>query len=315
MKRTIFLVLLVLGIGGIWSFSQMGGGMGYMGHEMNENLVFPHLAAGSGYTASIFLMNPGQSTAPVDGTLYFFDQAGSPLVMDDGNQTADHFAIQLAPGTTWYRDFTSGNPGLTVGWAFFDVTSSGGGMGGMMDNPHNHVFGTVIYTHSSGGTLDTQVGVLGSRYEMGYYMGMAVPVLAGGSLNTGVAVVNTWSAAGTVTLRLRDLGWKRGAGDEPDAQPRHPDGPVRDGDVPRRGLHELQRHAGNPDLQRGHGLGGVADRRAGLDVHPHGAYPGLDAFQRRLDDVAPGDSSWFDEKAPLPAGGPLISVLPVIERR
>ena len=91
-----------------------------------------------------------------------------------------------------------------MGWAFFQVTSTGGGMGGMMDDPHNHVFGTLIYTHSSGGTMDTQVGVLGSRYEMGYYMGMAVPVLAGGSLNTGVAVVNTWSAAGTVTLRLKD---------------------------------------------------------------------------------------------------------------
>ena len=104
MKKIWFLTLLVLGIGGIWAFGQMGGGMGYMGHEMNENVVFPHLAVGSGYTATIFLMNPGQSTEPVDGTLYFFDQSGSPLVMNDGGQTADHFPIQLAPGTTWYRD-------------------------------------------------------------------------------------------------------------------------------------------------------------------------------------------------------------------
>lgn len=205
MKKISLLILLVLGTGGVWSFGQMGGGMGYMGYGMDENVVFPHLAVGSGYTTAIFLMNPGQSTQPVDGTLYFFDQTGGPLTLNDGTQTADHFAVQLAPGTSWYKEYTSTTPGLTAGWAFFDVTStSGGGMGGMMDDPHNHVFGTVIFTHTTGGAMDAQVGVMGSRYEMGYYMGMAVPVLAGGNLNTGVAVVNTWSAAGTVNLVLRD---------------------------------------------------------------------------------------------------------------
>jgi hypothetical protein len=219
MKRILMVVVLALGLClcGAWGQQDLG----HRGHNVNKNLIFPHLALGEGYTTAVVLMNPGQSPQAVVGVLYFFDAAGNPLVVNDGTQEADHFDVELVPHMIWYREFTPLDPALVVGWALFQVegNGNGGGNGNGHGNghgngnggkvawhgdPHEQVFGTLIYSHFSGDVLDTQVGVLGSHYRTGYFRGQAVPVLAGVNVNTGVALVNIWSEAIEVNLQLMD---------------------------------------------------------------------------------------------------------------
>lgn len=79
------------------------------------------------------------------------------------------------------------------------------GMGsGMNMDPHAHVFGSVIFSHQTGNAVDTQVGVTATRYEMGNFMGISIPVMAGVDTGTGVAVVNAGSGEAAITFVLVD---------------------------------------------------------------------------------------------------------------
>lgn len=216
MKRTLLTLMLATALMAFGALAQMGSGwMGYEDHQIENNLVFPHIALGQGYTTSVILMNPGLSGDLV-GTLYFYNQDGTPMSVVYQNQTMTSVPVNLSEGVTQYFDLTAPDANLAVGWGMLQVdesnsgTSSGmGGMGGMGSGPmghpmYDHVFGSVIYARTADNALDTQVGVFASRYQMGYYMGLSVPVIVSDSTNTGVAVVNTGSEDLTITLNLID---------------------------------------------------------------------------------------------------------------
>ena len=170
---------------------------GYMGHTIDQNLIFPHFAVGGGYTTQVVLMNPGTATA-VDGTLYFYHQDGSALTVQVNGNPVSQLAVSLPAGSVRYIDLTPSSPDLVVGWGLFDVDAGGS------PDPRTHVHGSVIFTFSSGGTTAGKVGVVTARYQTGMAHDWAVPVVAGGTVNTGVAVVNAGAGEAVIAFRLKD---------------------------------------------------------------------------------------------------------------
>ncbi len=192
-------------------FGQMGmpGGYGYHQHRVDRNLVFPHLALGEGYTLTVVLMNPGVTDA-LSGRLSFYKQDGTALPVSIEGQMVTYRDITLPPSGTVYLSAGPAGPGLVSGWAIFELVDDGSGnwgghhgSGGAMDHSnYDHVFGTLIYEFAPGDATQTQVGLLGSRYEMGYFMGFSLPVSVGTTVNTGIALVNTGTLTQNVALRL-----------------------------------------------------------------------------------------------------------------
>jgi plastocyanin len=193
MRNTI--LMLALAAMGTVLFAQGG----HMGHAIDQNLIFPHFAVGGGYTTDVVLMNPGTATA-VNGTLYFFRQDGTALTVQVNGNPVSQVAVSLPAGSIRYINLSPSAPDLVVGWALFEVSGGGGS-----PDPRTHVYGSVIFTFSSGGTTAGKVGVVTARYEMGMAHTWAVPVVAGGSVNTGVAAVNAGATEAVIAFRLKDI--------------------------------------------------------------------------------------------------------------
>ena len=172
---------------------------GHMGHAIDKNLIFPHFAIGGGYTTDVVLMNPGTATA-ANGTLYFFRQDGTALTVQVNGNPVSQLAVNLPAGNVRFINLTPSTPDLVVGWALFEVSGGGGN-----PDPRTNVHGSVIFTFSSGGSTAGKVGVVSARYETGMAHTWAVPVVAGGTVNTGVAAVNAGATEAVIAFRLKDI--------------------------------------------------------------------------------------------------------------
>lgn len=175
--------------------------LGFNGHTIDKNLVFPHLAIGAGYELQVILFNPGQSIS-VSGTLYFFNQNGTAMQVSANSQLVTQLPVTIPAGGSQYVTILPPGTDLAVGWALFEVTSAA--QGGT--EPHDRVFGSVIFTHFTATAADGQVGVLGAKYALGQYKNLALPIQTGAGLNTGVAVANCGAAPATVVFALKDAG-------------------------------------------------------------------------------------------------------------
>jgi plastocyanin len=171
---------------------------GFNGLAIDGNLIFPQIAVGGGYTTDVFLMNPGNLT-DASGVLYFFDSQGLPLMLQHNEATVTQVPVNIPRGSIQKITLTVSPDVLTVGWAIF-VTQPG------TPNPLPEVFGSVLYTNTSGTTLLAQIGVPGTRYSSGEFKRISIPIQVVNDLSTGIAVVNAGSSLLNITFELKDAG-------------------------------------------------------------------------------------------------------------
>jgi plastocyanin len=192
MKRmpwfSVFLPILLVG--------QLAAQTGYNGLAIDGNLVFPQFAVGGGWSTDFFLQNPGNQT-DASGALYFFDENGSPLTLQYNGASVSRISVNVPMGSIQKIPVTVTPSVLKVGWAIF-VTNPG------TPNPLPEVFGSLVFTFTSGSTVSSQIGVLGSRYSIGGFKRISIPIQVVDAMNTGVAVVNAGSSSLNVTYELKD---------------------------------------------------------------------------------------------------------------
>jgi hypothetical protein len=78
-----------------------------------ETAIFPHIAAGEGYTTELMLMNP--TGAGMTGEIQFFGAGGQPVQLESGGQAVARLAYAVPPHGTFRAALTS--PSLVTGWA------------------------------------------------------------------------------------------------------------------------------------------------------------------------------------------------------
>ncbi len=176
---------------------------GYMGHPIDKNIIFPDFVVGGGVTTQIILMNPQPGTN-LTGTLFFFNQDGTPLQVVNNGQTVNQITVTLAPSGIQFLNVTGVNPTAqvpTLGWALLEVPAPGQGQ----EDLRTRVFGSVVFATTDGTTTTGTVGVVANRYALGGSHTIAVPVIVQGTaVNTGVAMVNAGAAPMTLTFQLAD---------------------------------------------------------------------------------------------------------------
>ena len=67
---------------------------GHMGHTIDKNIIFPDFVVGGGVSTQIILMNP-QPGLDLTGTLFFFNQDGTPLQVVNNGQTVNQVSVSL----------------------------------------------------------------------------------------------------------------------------------------------------------------------------------------------------------------------------
>jgi plastocyanin len=197
MKRKVLYFLVFVFAVSPFLFSQSG----HMGHRIQKNLVFPHFVLGGGITSEVILLNPGPGQA-VTGTLYFFNQDGTPLTVRSNGQPVTQIAATVPAGGGRFITVESNSNDLVVAWALFeaagdDLTFSG-------DALRERLSGSIVFTRQVAGVTVTKVGVVTGRYETGGQRTLTFPAIKSGDVNTGVAVANSGPSALDLTIQLHD---------------------------------------------------------------------------------------------------------------
>ncbi len=218
MKKLTLSLLLTASLGATL-FAQNG----HMGHRIQKNLVFPHFVLASGFSTEVILMNPAPGD-PVSGTLFFFNQDGTPLTVQSEGNAVSQIALTIPAEGVRFVTATGTSTDVTVGWALFDAATSDPSTVG--DNLRNRLSGSLVYTRITGGQTTAKVGVVTGRYETGGQRRLAIPVISSGTVNTGVAVVNAGQAALNLTFQLQDTA---GAIVRNNANPAQPVSPLAPG--------------------------------------------------------------------------------------
>jgi len=234
MKKLTFALLLTMSLGATL-FAQNG----HMGHRIQKNLVFPQFVLASGFSTEVILMNPAPGD-PVSGTLFFFNQDGTPLTVQSDGNTVSQIALTIpAEGVRFVTATATGtSTNVTVGWALFDAATDDPSSVG--DNRRSRLSGSLVFTRVNNGQTTAKVGVVTARYETGAQRRLAIPAISSGTVNTGVAVVNAGQAALNLTFQLQDAA---GAIVRNNANPAQPVSPLAPGNQKALFLSELY-----PDL-------------------------------------------------------------------
>lgn len=218
MKKVLFSLVLTVTFG-----SALLAQNGHMGHRIQKNLIFPHFVLASGFTTEIILMNPAPGD-PVSGTLFFFNQDGTPLTVQSEGNAVSQIALTIPAEGIRFVTASGTSDDVTVGWALFDAASDDPSSAG--DNRRDRLSGSLVYTRVTGGQTTAKVGVVTARYETGGQRRLAIPVISSGTVNTGVAVVNAGQAALNLTFQLQDAA---GAIVQNNANPAQPVSPLAPG--------------------------------------------------------------------------------------
>jgi plastocyanin len=188
-----FLVLVCL------AAAPVSGQGGFMGHTIDQNLVFPHFVLGPDISTQLIIMNPRPGSA-VSGTLFFFSQDGTPFEVSSGGQNVSQIQLTVPAGGTSFVNVAATTQELAIGWALLDVAAGSG-----QDDPRLRLSGSVIFTTSQNQTTLGSVGVVASRFEPATHHEIAIPVtVQGESINTGVALVNAGTEPLTLSFELRN---------------------------------------------------------------------------------------------------------------
>jgi glycosyl hydrolase family 42 (putative beta-galactosidase) len=156
-------------------------------------LVVPHFADGGGWTTQVLLVNPTDNS--MIGSLQFLDGAGAPANVTIGAQTGSSFAYSV-PKRTSQKLQTSGTAATTSAGSIRIIPTSGGAAPTPL----------VLFSNKPGGATVSQAGVpitSGTGFRV-YVESAGVPGQIG-NINSGIAVANTSSAAGSVTFDVTDL--------------------------------------------------------------------------------------------------------------
>ena len=165
-----------------------------------EEVVLPHFVDGSGWTTQIVLVNP--TDREIGGSVRFFGQGrGSaaaprvPLMLDDG-RIGSEFSYAIAPRSS--RRLRTTNPAGVLHVGSVRVVPDTGAAA-----PTE----LVIFSLEKDDVTVSEAGVAsrpaGSGFRM-YVESEGGPPGEAGSIQTGLAIANTGSAAVTVVLELTD---------------------------------------------------------------------------------------------------------------
>jgi len=159
-------------------------------------LMFPHFADGAGWTTQIVLANATDSS--LTGSIQFRDPAGAPTSVSIGNQTATSFAYSI-PARSSQKFTTSGTAG----------PASVGSIRVVPNTNNSSPFGVSIFSLRSAGTIVSEAGVPtvpeGSAFRLYAQATGDFKAAAIGSIQTGVAIVNTSANSAVVTVELMKL--------------------------------------------------------------------------------------------------------------
>ena len=158
------------------------------------SITFPEFADGGGWTTRMVLVNPGDTI--LTGRVQFLNQAGVAAAVTVNGQTSNSFEYLIPPRTSKVLQ-TSGLGGAVV-------------VGSVRVVSENNVAvpsGLAIFSFKSGGTTVTEAGVpvipTGNAFRL--YAEARGSLAAVGSIQTGLAIVNSSPGSATVTLELSRL--------------------------------------------------------------------------------------------------------------
>ena len=151
--------------------------------------VLSHFVDGAGFTTSVLLVNPTDTT--MTGAIQFRGQDGSISTLTANGTTGTSFSYSI-PRRSSFKLQTAGAGGLQVG--SITVTPAAGS---------NTPVSLGVFAYANGATTITTAGVpssLGTGFRT--YVEATTGLGAVGTYSTGVAVANASSAAGTLSFDL-----------------------------------------------------------------------------------------------------------------
>jgi hypothetical protein len=148
------------------------------------SIVFPHIAAGGGYTTELLLINPG--TQAMRGDVRFYGSDGQPLSLQNGGQTVSQIAYNIAANGTFRAVVDS--TALQSGWATA-IPAVG----------TSAPSGSVIFQYSVNNQVVTEAGVAATLPTP-----TARVFVDNAGTHTGIAIANPSISTAEVALTLMD---------------------------------------------------------------------------------------------------------------
>ena len=165
---------------------------------LGQRVYLPHFADGGGWTTQVILVNPTDDT--LTGTVQFFEQgtgagAAQPVAMRVDGQTASTFSYTI-PGRSSQRLQTAGT-GSSIQAGSVRVTPSTNAQAPS---------GLAVFSLKSGGVTIAEAGVPAARPGQAFRLYAEATDADGGSIQTGIAILNPSGTSITVTFELLTLG-------------------------------------------------------------------------------------------------------------
>jgi hypothetical protein len=166
-----------------------------------DTAVFPQLADGGGWSTQIVLVNPTDNT--LNGTLSFFGQGSSaapaePLELTVNGHASSTFSYTIPPRSSWVGRTAGVSSLIRVGSAHLRA-SDGGAL----------PVGVAVFSFKRAGVVVTESGVAailpGSTFRLFAESSGNFDAQESGSLQTGLAIVNSSATPSTVTIGLTSL--------------------------------------------------------------------------------------------------------------
>lgn len=148
-------------------------------------LIFPHVADGGGWTTQIVLVNAADT--PLSGTVQFFNQSGA---------ATNTFGYSIPPRGSQRLQSAGTSSSIVAGWARVVPAANTASPSGL-----------AIFGYRNAGVTVTEAGVpsVGAATAFRLYAEAFGTLGSAGSIQTGIAVVNTAGAPATVTVELTRL--------------------------------------------------------------------------------------------------------------
>ena len=159
----------------------------------SSSVLLPHFADGAGWTTSVILLNPTDSS--ISGAVQFRDPSGSPQTLIAGGQTNNVFPYAI-PGRSSFKLLTAGA----------SATPSSGSVS-VTPVPNTAApIALAAFSYQPSGVTISQAGVppvSGSALRM--YVEASGTFGAAGSMQTAAAIANLSTTAANVNLEIQNL--------------------------------------------------------------------------------------------------------------
>jgi hypothetical protein len=154
---------------------------------------FPHYADGAGWTSTIVLINPTDST--ISGTARFYSKGtastpGAPVTLTANGSSAASFSYTIAPRSAFKLQTAGTGPGVQTGSVSITPASASVAPSGL-----------VVFSFQNNGVRVSEAGVPALPASSAFHMYAE----SFGSIQTGIAISNPNSSNVTVTFDLTNL--------------------------------------------------------------------------------------------------------------